>query len=36
MRNQQEYGYGEDGMAAPVVSSGGALGAGGGVGTTSA
>jgi hypothetical protein len=36
MRNQQEYGYGEDGMAAPVVSGGGALGAGGGVGTTSA
>lgn len=25
MRNQQEFGYGEDGMAAPVVSGGGAM-----------
>ena len=36
IRNQQEFGYGEDGMAAPVVSGGGAMGAGGGVGTTAA
>ncbi len=36
MRNQQEYGFSGEGMAAPVVSGSGAIGAGGGVGTTSA